>query len=312
MASQSSQDSSASFREPLTVKRELFLVVKCCYGILLIPEQVTTCSMDVLPHMICEWKIKRSLVVLKLVVNFLFIFWQTLRVSCFIPGSCLLFWDDLLFDVYPCTHVQYAIIICTIINWSVMSDINKRNLWLWIIRKTFFFLHFTLLSCSFFSLLQNTRLLNSRCYLLHQAKPVLVSCWWIDETMNISVITSCLKEWESNLINSERHIFHGVCAVVHTRAFVTMPQAWSDQLTSRPSAGRGGTKREKRLSNETETSQRWHVSPRCCIFGGCQGEARGKIDANIQALLPDEMIRRHHLLSLYLQSFSFTTMLFLL
>lgn len=143
-------------------------------------------------------------------------------------------------------------------------------------------------------------------------KPVLVSCWWIDETMNISVITSCLKEWESNLINSERHIFHGVCAVVHTRAFVTMPQAWSDQLTSRPSAGRGGTKCEKRLSNETETSQRWHVSPRCCIFGGCQGEARGKIDANIQALLPDEMIRRHHLLSLYLQSFSFMTMLFLL
>lgn len=136
--------------------------------------------------------------------------------------------------------------------------------------------------------------------------------WWIDETMNISVITSCLKEWESNLINSGRHIFHGVCVVVHTRAFVTMPQAWSDQLTSRPSAGRGGTKREKRLSNETETSQRWHVSPRCCIFGGREGEARGKIDANIQALLPDEMIRRHHLLSLYLQSFSFTTTLFLL
>lgn len=60
---------------PLTVRRELFRVVKCCYCILLIPKQkVTTCSMDVLPNMIHKWKMERFSVVLKCVVNFLFLF----------------------------------------------------------------------------------------------------------------------------------------------------------------------------------------------------------------------------------------------
>lgn len=98
-----------------------------------------------------------------------FLFYSGFLHSIF-PLIPLLRWPALwCVSVHSCT-------VCSIRNWSVMSDINKRNLWLWIIRKTFFFfLHFTLLSCSFFLLL-HTRLLNSRHYLSHQAKPVLVSC----------------------------------------------------------------------------------------------------------------------------------------
>lgn len=133
--------------------------------------------------------------------------------------------------------------------------------------------------------------------------------------MNISVITSCLKEWESNLINSEQHIFHGVCGCAHVRSWpCPKHKAISShpcQIIGRPSAGRGGMKREKCLSNETKTSQHWHVSHAAAFRRPLRGSAR-KIDGNIQALLPEGMIRLHHLLSWYLQSFSFTTMLFLL
>lgn len=108
---------------------------------------------------------------------------------------------------------------------------------------------------------------------------------------------------------------NGVCGCAHVHSWpCPKHKAISShpcQITGRPSAGRGGMKREKCLSNETKTSQRWHVSHAAAFRRPLRGSAR-KIDANIQALLPDEMIRLHHLLSLYLQSFSFTTMLFLL
>lgn len=102
---------------PLTVKRELFLVVKCCYGILLIPEQkVTTCSMDVLPHMIYEWKIERFFSCFKTCSQFLgyflidlkgFLFYSGFLPSIF-PLIPLLRWPALWrVSVHSCTVCYY-------------------------------------------------------------------------------------------------------------------------------------------------------------------------------------------------------------